>query len=152
MVLAHPDDEVIFGWPVFFGPYERKLVICSSDENNPKRQWCAHRKNALKEVCEHENVEFECLPHDSGFYSITGRKGKLAAFCDDVASRLEGDHDVVFTHNPVGEYGHADHKLLFDIVISRSNKPVWYTDICVKTGWPGSGEIPKRMWSTWFSR
>ena len=48
MVMAHPDDEILFGWPVFFDPkYKKKLLICSSDYNNPERAWCKYRKKSL---------------------------------------------------------------------------------------------------------
>ena len=35
MVLAHPDDEIIFGWPIFQDDdYEKEIIMCSSDFNN----------------------------------------------------------------------------------------------------------------------
>jgi len=48
--MAHPDDEIIFGWPVL--KEAQKIIICSSDLNNPERAWCKDRKKALKDVCE----------------------------------------------------------------------------------------------------
>ncbi len=52
MVFAHPDDEIIFGWPIFQDPtIEKELVMVTSDFNNPARQQYAHRKFLLKEVC-----------------------------------------------------------------------------------------------------
>ena len=36
MVFAHPDDEIIFGWPIFQDPtIEKELVMVTSDFNNP---------------------------------------------------------------------------------------------------------------------
>ena len=39
MVFAHPDDEIIFGWPIFQDPtIEKELIMVKSDFNNPARQ------------------------------------------------------------------------------------------------------------------
>ena len=52
MVFAHPDDEIIFGWPIFQDPtIEKELVMVTSDFNNPARQQYAHRKFLLQEGC-----------------------------------------------------------------------------------------------------
>jgi hypothetical protein len=49
LVMAHQDDEIIFGWPVFQGN-PAGLLICSSDLHNPDRQWCRHRKQVNHDV------------------------------------------------------------------------------------------------------
>jgi hypothetical protein len=75
--MAHPDDEILFGWPIFFNPnYEKKVIICSSDYNNPQRQWCKYRKNSLFKVCEQEGVPVHCLDYDSSFYKTATRRPK----------------------------------------------------------------------------
>ena len=34
MVFAHPDDEIIFGWPIFQDPtIEKELIMVTSDFN-----------------------------------------------------------------------------------------------------------------------
>ena len=61
IIMAHPDDEVIFGWMVL--KEIDKILICSSDFNNPDRAWCKNRKLALQEVCKELKVECECLDY-----------------------------------------------------------------------------------------
>ena len=150
--MAHPDDEILFGWPIFFNPnYEKKLIICSSDYNNPQRQWCKYRKDSLFKVCEQENVPVHCMDYDSSFYKTATRRPKhlprndwgdsqapFRKMCDHFASiikNVEAEFDYIFTHNPYGEYGHMDHRLLFDIVVKNSTKPILITDINIKSNW-----------------
>ena len=140
IILAHPDDELLFGWPVLLdASFERHLLICSSDEANTSRSWCAKRRYALARVCELIEVSHECLAYDSDFYRFPNRpRRELTAFCDEVRARvLESRADLVFTHNPHGEYGHPDHRLLFQIVAESVRVgTLLFTDICVQADWP----------------
>ena len=62
MVLAHPDDEIIFGWPIFQDDdYEKEIIMCSTDFNNPVRQEYAHRKLLLQEVCDKYEIPLTCF-------------------------------------------------------------------------------------------
>jgi len=131
LVLAHPDDEVIFGWPVL--READKLLICSSDLHNPKRPFGTRRKDALQCVCDLSGIEVECLDWPSEFYKLNERNGALEAFCQDVLNHIP-DADVIFTHNPEGEYGHMDHKLVHDIV-AHSGRAMQWSDMFVKTSW-----------------
>ena len=159
LVVAHPDDEILFGWPVFFNEeYEKHLIICSSDYYNENRKWCKYRKNSLKKVCELENVSHTCLDYNSSFYLTQTRRppgipsgepgdsfSPFRAMCDDIVQNLTNrvdDYDYIFTHNPYGEYGHMDHKLLFELILKNTNKPLLFTDIVMSSNW--SEGYPKR--------
>lgn len=135
MVLAHPDDEVIFGWPILQdNKYEKEILICSSDENNPKRVAYVKRKNALFNLCRSLDIPCTCLPYDSAFYLTPGRSGGREELCKNIASRIiSSECSYIFTHNPVGEYGMPDHALVHSIVMNVSNKPVLITDLFTKT-------------------
>jgi len=170
MVMAHPDDEVIFGWPLFQDrSVERELLICSSDLHNRRRKRFAKRRFALQEVCTAHDVALTCLDHDAGFYRVPSRFSEmprrwpwtlkpapgsdapLLAFQKEVGHRVrDSDCDAVFTHNPLGEYGHLDHKLLFDIVLRYSRVPVLITDICRKSNWAEQHEIPERIRALYY--
>ena len=152
MVVAHPDDEILFGWPVFFNDkFKKCILMCSTDENNTERSWCVHRKKPLQEICDKEDIPLFCLPNNSSFYNTQTRRPKhlprneygdsQAPFrkkCDEISSFIieyENKFDYIFTHNPFGEYGHMDHKLIFDIVIKTTTKPVLITDINMSSNW-----------------
>ena len=54
--------------------------------------------------------------------------------------------DFVFTHNPMGEYGMIDHKMLFELMYMRVDKPLLITDLLqYETHWPSHHEIPRRI-------
>ena len=122
--MAHPDDEIIFGWPVI--KETNKILICSSDYYNPSREWCKNRKFALEEVCKELNIEFECLDYDSEFYRLPTRDETLKKMAEDVRRRVT---DKVFTHNPWGEYGHLDHIIIGQIVKGHCS------DILIESNW-----------------
>ena len=64
---------------------------------------------------------------------------------------IEKDCDAVFTHNPFGEYGHIDHKVLFDIVLTNSRKDIIITDIQQASNWQRRVDIDKRIKRLYYS-
>lgn len=159
-VMAHPDDEVIFGWPVFQNPrIEKSLIMLVSDRDNSERQWCARRLEPLSQICEQTNCRLTCLDLNSEFYRTPYRRADLVV--NDIyrqvtdAVRVELDSfspDFVFCHNPMGEYGMFDHRILFDIVYHHSSaNNVIITDLCEShDGWPSGDSIPPRMQSLYY--
>tara|TARA_Y100001963_G_C6679424_1_gene399130 strand:- start:35 stop:673 length:639 start_codon:yes stop_codon:yes gene_type:complete len=157
MVLAHPDDEIIFGWPIFQDPsIEKEIVMCTSDFNNPHRQQYAHRKFILFEICKHFNIPITCFDYPSEFYKLDTRGTALEdaqnTIVNHVKSRVK-DFDYVFTHNPMGEYGMIDHKMLFELMYNRvDEKPILITDLLqYETHWPSYHSIPKRIKDTFYT-
>lgn len=163
MVLAHPDDELIFGWPVFQDEKINKFYLCcSTDEFNNARAWCSHRKEALFEICKKNNVSLWTIPAPSDFYKLNSRRKKgtqkdaigdatsdLRIFKNLIINTIEdivnkNNIDYIFTHNPFGEYGHLDHIFLFDTVIKKTKKPILITDITIRTNWDDP-KISNRM-------
>ena len=70
----------------------------------------------------------------------------------DVVSHMALDtYDYIFTHNPLGEYGHLDHKFLFETVLLHSSAPMVYTDICLKSNWPSVSVIPPRVRTLFYN-
>ena len=145
LVMAHPDDEIIFGWMVLKETSD--ILICSSDFHNSEREWCKHRKEALFEVCEKLGIKCECLDYDSEFYRLSTRDEALKRMAVNVQSRLMRK---VFTHNPWGEYGHLDHILISQWVKGHCS------DILMQSNWMpvkrhGLGqEIKKAEWDENF--
>jgi LmbE family N-acetylglucosaminyl deacetylase len=163
MVLSHADDEILFGWPVFQNKTIKKsLLCCSTDENNPAREWCKFRKNVLQSICFDNMTEVATISAPSDFYSLDSRRpsgvprdsygdslSPLRRFTDLLEKNVKeltgsGNYDYVFTHNPYGEYGHSDHKLVSELVFRSSEIPVIYTDIRFPTNW-ASSEKSKRL-------
>lgn len=131
MLIAHPDDEVIFGWPML--KEVKKIICCSSDLNNPVRTWCKDRKKALQEVGNIVGAEVICLDYNSEFYRADARNGDLWKMTSEIMSLLQSV-ELIYTHNPWGEYGHLDHVLVHQIA-RASGKQLIYSDMCIEAGW-----------------
>jgi len=147
VVVSHPDDELIFGAAVLLDPtVEKRILVCSSDENNPVRKWCAHRKDALFEVCDRVGIraaDRRVLPFDSEFAKVNHRNGLRSDILSEISKNITSMSvgcDCVFTHNMFGEYGHLDHVITWQTVTQTTSLPVVTTDTLVKLDWtPFSG-------------
>lgn len=129
ILIAHPDDEILFLWP--FLQEATRIVCCVSDEHNPERAWCKDRKLALADVGRLLGIETICLDADSEFYRMPTRDESLKRFCGRVSELLTGE---VATHNPWGEYGHLDHILCHHIA-RTCGRQVLVTDIAQEVNW-----------------
>lgn len=112
-VLAHPDDEIIFGWPIMQRKdIQRDLVLCCDNSNISKEAL-----KASEEICAKEGInllyEFE-TPAGFSLLGIEDRTEYIKEL-QEALKKLK-NYDYVFTHNPEGEYGHPDHVLIFRII------------------------------------
>lgn len=135
-IVAHPDDEVLWAWPVMQNPQYERAVLCISD-NSQKYSW--RSKYALLDLAEQENWPAWCGDLPSGFSRLPFRDAR-DILPDKVAQIrlliakviLDFKPDMLFTHNPVGEYGHSDHRLIAELVYGcEFAGPVWVSDICI---------------------
>jgi len=157
-IFCHPDDEILWGWPIFQSDkYEKYLIICCSDaeRNRP------NRKKALQEVCKLENINLvSCLDEPNDFYALPTRRADY--LLTDAIINIERaittaveaiKPDLVFTHNPVGEYGHGSHRLLFEIVSQHEHiNEVLITDICQKSNHRSHCTIPKFVLNAYYTQ
>tara|TARA_B100000519_G_scaffold83536_1_gene72330 strand:- start:21043 stop:21672 length:630 start_codon:yes stop_codon:yes gene_type:complete len=163
IVMAHPDDEIIWGWPVFQNSeIEKKVLICTSDFYNKDREFCKYRKEALFTICKKMEVECECLDYPSSFYRQLGSRSEISGkdntaplrkACDHIIETIEdfgSDCDRIMTHNPYGEYGHMDHRLLFDIILKNAQKDIIITDICLASNWSKEDRVSGKTKSIFY--
>lgn len=155
-IFCHPDDEILFGWPIFQSDqYEKYLIICCDDVIRKGKE----RIKALQEVCQQENIQLiDPLNLDNNFYTLPTRRATFL-LTDAVAKIREAieeaiimiQPDYIFTHNPVGEYGHGSHRLLFEIVSQhpKVNKVI-FTDICQESNHRSSKQIPYSVRTAYY--
>lgn len=153
-ILAHPDDEVLWGWPVMQDEgTERHLLLVSDNHNG----YCDRARNACCDIWPNQR---RVLHNASGFYRLRFRYAVLTlpmitqvieVQIDRVITQVQPDY--VFTHNPIGEYGHGDHRLLFELVCGHpAVKKVLFTDICLANKCHVSyNEIPKHIKDAFFT-
>ncbi len=135
-IYAHPDDEIIFGWPIFQSG-EKVHILNISDNANTygPAPW-----RALQEVCEANGATCETAGLPNEFYRLPTRRSDfvlptaIEQINVAIAAAIEKTGaKTVYTHNQWGEYGHGDHRLVYDIVIRHPDiEYIMTTDICQK--------------------
>lgn len=131
VVVAHPDDEVIWFGSLLAGA--NKVIVCYGDD--PNTPGIGARRRAAMARFPLPNLCFLDLPEGGFFKKSDWRKPELSdrglvlsspvdrTRYDDnfhllagrIGPLLEG-MDVAVTHNPWGEYGHEDHCQVFQVV------------------------------------
>ena len=103
MIVAHPDDELIFGGAELIKYGNEYKVVCLTNLNNKKR------KVEFIKVMKELNVnDWEILDYPD-------KLDNSVKF--DIKNIINSRKwDKIVTHNPIGEYGHPQHKLIFDHV------------------------------------
>ena len=140
-ILAHPDDEVIFGWPIFQRQDIDKYLLTISDNAHWKKIG-GNPLAALQEFCWGEEIKlYDCLKIHANFYAVPAAQDfgniiepvQIIRYAiDNAIANIQPDY--IFTHNPVGEYGHGSHEAIFKIVSQHEKvKNLLFTDICLST-------------------
>lgn len=116
LIIAHPDDEIIF-----FGNYlsnNKTDVICICSSNDPIRKEEFHKSMEYYKISNFQIWEFE---------------SKLKPFTDiekqiikNRLSNLKYDKNKIVTHSRYGEYGHIQHIDIHDIVVETFNNDSIY--------------------------
>lgn len=124
MVVAHPDDEIIFGGYQLLEPGWK--IICVTNANNHVRSLEFNR------VMTSLNCDFEIWDYKDRFHE---------PLPDEIADRLScavtrRPYQKVVTHNLNGEYGHPHHIQIHHI-LTKLQLPLWVFD---------EGE-PSKLWS-----
>ena len=106
MIVAHPDDESLFGGEALTSS-EGWLVICVTNASNATRR--AEFMNAMSLA----RANYLMLDHAD--HIANGNFDP--ALADKLAQVLaENPFEMVVTHGQAGEYGHKQHKALHQIV------------------------------------
>ncbi len=139
MIVAHPDDEVLWGGAhLCEGGY---FVLCLTNGNNPTR-----------------SAEFEKLKEAVGYRGIilsypdkvAGERSEWKYLKKSITKDLRlilsmRDWELVVTHNPEGEYGHIHHKMTSSLVTSAC-EGAKYTDRLWYFGkYYRKDEVPKSL-------
>eukprot|EP00667_Euglena_gracilis_P013122 EG_transcript_13520 len=114
MVVAHADDETIFGGvPLLARPGWRVVcATCAAEERWRTFQAAVGYAGATAQRLSLQDVEFGPIP---GLHAATARLKDL----------IDQNHfEEVVTHSPKGEYGHTAHKQVFQMVChAMTDKP-----------------------------
>jgi len=147
-IFAHCDDHIIFGWPVLQNKeYEKSLLVITVPGQTAVLKSCTEMKtkylgNTLL------NNKFSIQLKQPLYDAVNMIRDKIKICINEIKP------DYIFTHNPMGEYGHYDHQLLFDIVYNLVESiPVLITNILVKSQcWLSKETIPKQYQALYHNK
>ena len=105
MIVAHPDDELIFGGAELIKHGPEYKVICLTNKSNDTRSKEFEQVMKKLKVCSWEMFDYEDTLYPTQQFNLE----------NIINSRK---WEKVVTHNPIGEYGHPQHKLVFDAVLN----------------------------------
>jgi LmbE family N-acetylglucosaminyl deacetylase len=122
-IFAHHEDYILCGYPVLQDKsMEHLLLLMTSIGIDVNR-----------EICNAENINLVgSMGLDNRFsFQLDKKQQPRRDKIVDTIKKIIDEHkpDYLFTHNPMGEYGHADHKFLFSIIYNTFDLPLLITDI-----------------------
>jgi len=127
-VFAHREDHIVFGWPVNqSNEYDKYLFTCTND-----------MPEAVNNSCRSAKINYVGNASVPNGFSIQENR-RLPLRYEQIKLALTNvidsiKPDVLFTHNPMGEYGHYDHKMVFQIVCNEFKAyDLMITDIIAKS-------------------
>lgn len=110
MIVAHPDDELIWGGSRLFS--DDWFVVCITNGNNKTRH--AEFEKVMKETGDSYLIMNFPDKVDGKKSDWANDKETISKYLSDIINMR--DWDEIVTHNPDGEYGHIHHKMTSKIV------------------------------------
>ena len=137
MVVAHPDDETLWG-----GAHLTEggwFVVCLTNGYNEVR------KNEFYEVIKEFGCEGMILSYPD--LLANGQRSTWITECTSIAKDLNTvlkykHWGMVATHNPNGEYGHIQHKMTSKLVTEEFYKTYWGTNLYYFGNWYSKRKLP----------
>ena len=136
MVVAHPDDETLWG-----GAHLTEggwFVVCLTNGYNEVR------KNEFYEVIKESGNVGLILKYPD---LVGGKRSDWATSKPQIAKDLDllmkyKHWGMVATHNPDGEYGHIHHKMTSKLVTEEFYKTYWGTNLYYFGNWYSARRLP----------
>lgn len=154
LVVAHPDDEIL--WLSSAVASADRIVFCFGDPFE-RPELATARRRAVAALKLPQLVDFKMPESGAGFSVDWGRAQPTAAGVEivDKAARARyeangarliealrntlRDCRIVFTHNPWGEYGHAEHIQVYRAVVALQAElgfTIWFSNYVGPLSWP----------------
>ena len=129
LLVAHYDDEVIWFNP---DPFDKIVIVFGDRMDKPgfgeRRRAAIESHPYKKKIIQLHLIESNYWRDPSAIKDYEENYHELCEWLEDNIT----DEDAVITHDPAGEYGHADHKLVnracmntVDCLVNGQN-PVMY--------------------------
>ena len=126
MIVAHPDDETIWGGGHLLQDKGRYLVVCITAGTDPVRD--DELRNAMA-ICDAQYLQL-------GFPDLDAmnKQDRWKTVGIDIRATLANimtakAWETIVTHNPRGEYGHRHHKMTSRFVTSIFKRKIRHGDL-----------------------
>lgn len=118
MIVAHPDDESIWGGQHLLDQKGEYVVVCLTSKNNPTRNKEFHQ--AIKQV--HDQGVMYAYPD-----KVQGKRSQWKKEHKQIEKTIrywvrKKHWTKIVTHNPDGEYGHQHHRMTSEMVTKEVKK------------------------------
>jgi LmbE family N-acetylglucosaminyl deacetylase len=162
VVVAHPDDECL--WLSSVVAAADRVVFCFGDQFE-KPDMAARRRHAVAALPLPNLIDLK-LPESGGGFSVDWANAWETPTGIDIAdAEVRARYDAnyprlvdalrtvlagcseVYTHNPWGEYGHAEHIQVYRAVAALQaalGYTIWFSNYVDSPSWPLAGRIGGR--------
>ncbi|AGF85296.1 hypothetical protein QJ854_gp486 [Moumouvirus goulette] len=118
MIIAHPDDELIFGSRFIIEKSGWKIV-CITNATLKSNNYISfnkenYRKKEFIDVMNKLKCQYEMWDYEDANFNWNWDETKLLERLKNLIS--EKQYKIILTHNLQGEYGHAQHKKISQLV------------------------------------
>lgn len=121
MMVAHPDDCVIFGYPFYSTHKQFDWSVCYLTYNN--WDW---RAQELTKFWNSRAVKTHYLGFTDDYLQVeAGELGFNHNIAEQKIIEFANDFNLIMTHNADGDYGHIHHKFVHSVV-TKINCPQLY--------------------------
>lgn len=123
LAVAHPDDCVIFGWPIVKAhpEWDWKIVYLTYTRDDPRGREAAR-------FWDKQNIPTVFLGFEDHYRDL--EQGYISTFDTKLASGILKNNlvntDVIVTHNADGDYGHIHHKFVNNVADEMDAPKIYF--------------------------
>ena len=125
LVVVHPDDCVIFGWPIIkkYNGIQCKILYMTYNAEEP-------RGKEIKEFWNAHGISVDFCGVVDNHVDLDG--GTIVSFdkgeVKEKLLKLAGGYDILVTHGEDGEYGHPHHVFVHQIIRMIDTPQIYFSD------------------------
>ena len=129
MIVAHPDDELIFGGRELLNKNNWKVVCITNGTSKAQDKFTLDKTNRKKEFINIMNFlkcSYEIWDYEDNLFNANWNTELLLNNLKRVIN--EKDYQMILTHNLQGEYGHVQHIMVSKLVHQLKPKNLYVFD------------------------